>query len=188
MLVPRLSVCIIPVPQQVFGRADGGCLEVRFKEYGLKSVQVIDNGTGILQEDYPNIGSSFVPGCLLLHQWFCFATALKHHTSKLAAFDDLSTLLTFGFRGEALSSLCALCEDLSVVTSTANQGGLGSRIELDSAGRVTGVTKIARQVCKVLALKKGLLALFNTCHITTAGNNCYFYQPFQAASSAPQRV
>ena len=36
---------------------------------------------------------------------------------QLHAFTDLTSLATFGFRGEALSSLCALCE-LSVVTRT----------------------------------------------------------------------
>jgi len=36
------------------------------------------------------------------------SVALKHCTSKISEFSDLTTIGTFGFRGEALSSLCAL--------------------------------------------------------------------------------
>jgi DNA mismatch repair protein PMS2 len=50
---------------------------------------VQDNGGGISPADYETI-------------------ALKHYTSKLSSYDDLTSLQTFGFRGEALSSLCAL--------------------------------------------------------------------------------
>ena len=42
-------------------------------------------------------------------------SALKHHTSKLKNFSDLENVETFGFRGEALSSLCALC-DITIQT------------------------------------------------------------------------
>lgn len=73
---------------------------------------------------------------------------LKYHTSKISDFHDLQVpspfiaspdrcpcnpwlpaqdLNTFGFRGEALSSLCALA-DLSVVTRTAEQKA-GARLE-----------------------------------------------------------
>lgn len=38
----------------------------------------------------------------------------------MAKFTDLTSLTSFGFRGEALSSLCALC-DLSVVTRSRDE-------------------------------------------------------------------
>ncbi|XP_078096736.1 mismatch repair endonuclease PMS2 isoform X2 [Mustelus asterias] len=61
-------------------------------------------------------------------------TALKHYTSKLQDFSDLLHVETFGFRGEALSSLCAL-SDLSVVTchKTAK---VGTRLVFDHNGRI----------------------------------------------------
>lgn len=31
--------------------------EIRFKQYGLKTIEVIDNGCGIAEEDYDNIGT-----------------------------------------------------------------------------------------------------------------------------------
>ncbi|KAK7002475.1 DNA mismatch repair protein MutL [Favolaschia claudopus] len=89
--------------------------EVRFKQYGLASIEVIDNGGGISEENYEGI-------------------ALKHHTSKLSSFADLTTVTTFGFRGEALSSLCALCD--SVVVSTSTQSPMGVTLEMDSAGKI----------------------------------------------------
>jgi hypothetical protein len=33
-------------------------IEVRFRDYGLKSIEVIDNGSGIAAEDYDSIGES----------------------------------------------------------------------------------------------------------------------------------
>ncbi|KAH9992158.1 hypothetical protein BJV77DRAFT_1003804 [Russula vinacea] len=102
-------------------------IEVRFKDYGLKTLEVIDNGSGIAPEDYESI-------------------ALKHHTSKLASFSDLTSVLTFGFRGEALSSLCALSESVTVTTATATQAPMGTILVFDSAGRLTSCNgKVARQ-------------------------------------------
>ena len=64
-------------------------IDIRLKNLGADSIEVVDNGSGVLPENFQ-------------------ALALKHHTSKLNVFADLVGVETFGFRGEALSSLCAL--------------------------------------------------------------------------------
>ncbi|CCM04153.1 uncharacterized protein FIBRA_06315 [Fibroporia radiculosa] len=102
-------------------------IEVRFKEYGLAAIEVVDNGSGIAPGDYDSIG-------------------LKHHTSKLSSFSDLTSVRTFGFRGEALSSLCALAEQVTVTTATAQCTPMGTVLELDRFGRVARRDgKVARQ-------------------------------------------
>jgi len=64
--------------------------------HGSVSLEVADNGSGVTAD--------------------CRASlALKHWTSKLRSFSDLASVASFGFRGEALSSLCAL-GDLAVTT------------------------------------------------------------------------
>lgn len=72
--------------------------------------------------------------------------ALNHHTSKLTSFVSLTTLTSFGFRGEALSSLCSLCESVSVVTATENRKGVGCKLEMGRRGEVVKKSVVARQV------------------------------------------
>ncbi|GLB42573.1 putative DNA mismatch repair protein MutL [Lyophyllum shimeji] len=114
------------VKELVENSLDAGAtsVEVRFKQYGLKSIEVIDNGSGIAEEYHDSI-------------------ALKHYTSKLSSFSDLATVRTFGFRGEALSSLCALSE--SLVVTTATEPPMGVSLEMDTSGKVGKRTKVARQ-------------------------------------------
>src|SRR5205809_2693253 len=70
--------------------------------------------------------------------------ALKHYTSKLSTFDDLSSLQTFGFRGEALSSLCAL-SNFHVVTAQAGQAPKASRLDFEVSGKLKGTQVVAGQ-------------------------------------------
>ncbi|KAJ3799796.1 DNA mismatch repair protein MutL [Lentinula aff. detonsa] len=116
------------VKELVENSLDAGAtsIDVRFKNYGLKSIEVLDNGSGISENDFDSIGR-------------------KHHTSKLSAFHDLTTLTSFGFRGEALSSLCALCEDVTVTTATTDKAPMGAVLELDRRGEVKSKAKGVRQ-------------------------------------------
>jgi DNA mismatch repair protein PMS2 len=70
---------------------------------------------------------------------------LKHYTSKLTSFEDLESVLTFGFRGEALSSLCALTH-LKVVTATKEQTPKGVQLDYDSNGILAQQKPLSRTV------------------------------------------
>ena len=105
--------------------AEATAIEVRFKNNGLDSIEVQDNGMGIACENYETI-------------------ALKHYTSKLANYDDLSSLQTFGFRGEALSSLCAL-SNFHITTARADEAPKGTRLDFETSGKLKGTQVIASQ-------------------------------------------
>lgn len=130
------------VKELVENSIDAGAtnVEVRFKHHGSKSVEVIDNGSGISESDYENI-------------------ALKHHTSKLESFSDLASIRTFGFRGEALSSLCAMSEQVIVTTSTSTTSPLGVSLEMDSHGRVKKRSTVPRQTGTTVTLTNLFISL-----------------------------
>jgi DNA mismatch repair protein PMS2 len=53
---------------------------------------------------------------------------------------------TFGFRGEALSSLCALCENVTISTATESEAPMGTILEFDRTGRIISKDgRVARQ-------------------------------------------
>lgn len=100
-------------------------MDVRFKNQGLECIEVQDNGSGISPDNYETI-------------------ALKHYTSKLATFSDMDTLVTFGFRGEALSSLSAL-SNLSITTCIAEDVPKASKLEFGHSGKLAGTSIVAGQ-------------------------------------------
>jgi len=115
------------VKELVENSLDAGAtsIEVRFKNQGLDSIEVSDNGKGIAPEDYETI-------------------ALKHYTSKLSSYEDLTSLETFGFRGEALSSLCALSK-FHITTARAEDGAVGKRLDFEVSGKLKGTSVVAAQ-------------------------------------------
>ncbi|KAJ3362549.1 ATP-binding mismatch repair protein [Allomyces javanicus] len=100
-------------------------IDVRIRQHGLGGIEVADNGTGIDPADYATL-------------------ATKSATSKLRSFEDLDhvTAASFGFRGEALASLCALGK-VSVVTCTAAQSPRGTKLTYDAAGTLASQQPMA---------------------------------------------
>ncbi|KAL5406108.1 hypothetical protein PMIN03_008007 [Paraphaeosphaeria minitans] len=121
VIVDLISVCKELVENSIDAGATS--VEVRFKNNGLDSIEVQDNGSGISPEDYETI-------------------ALKHYTSKLSTYDDLCSLQTFGFRGEALSSLCALSK-FHIITARASDGAKGTKLEFEQSGGLKGTSVVA---------------------------------------------
>ncbi|KAG8795525.1 hypothetical protein FRC12_013324 [Ceratobasidium sp. 428] len=93
----------------------------------MTSFEVIDDGSGINKLDYP-------------------AIARKHHTSKISQLSDLTSVQTFGFRGEALASLCAMCERVTITTATAEEAPMGTVLQFARSGELESSSKkTARQ-------------------------------------------
>ena len=82
-----------------------------------------------------------------------FCAALKHYTSKLSTYDDLNTLRTFGFRGEALSSLCAL-STIHIFTARADEAPKGTKLEFEQSGKLKGTSVVACQKGTTVIVEK----------------------------------
>ncbi len=93
---------------------DAGATEIKLivVDAGKSLIQVIDNGRGMDALDARN----------------CFE---RHATSKISTIEDLFTIKTMGFRGEALASIAAVAQ-VSMKTKTAEQE-LGTAIEIENS-------------------------------------------------------
>ncbi|KAJ1795639.1 ATP-binding mismatch repair protein [Coemansia sp. RSA 2399] len=113
------------VKELVENSLDAGAthVDIKMKDSGLAGITVSDNGTGISASD---------------HATLC----RKHWTSKISSFDDLERISTFGFRGEALSSLCAVA---TLTVTTSDSAPVGVQLEYDGSGELVEQTPVARE-------------------------------------------
>lgn len=106
---------------------------VEIRDGGISFIRVTDNGCGIPKEELP-------------------LAFLRHSTSKIKSVEDLFTVASLGFRGEALSSIAAVAQ-VEVITKTPDsltgtryqiEGGTEKSIE--EIGAPEGTTFIARNL------------------------------------------
>lgn len=108
-------------------------ITVEIKNGGISYIRITDNGCGISREDIRN---AFV----------------SHATSKISTSEDLESILTLGFRGEALASVSAVARVEVMTKTTDDEIGTRYVIEsgvensLDDAGCPKGTTIIVRDL------------------------------------------
>lgn len=113
--------------------AGASIITVEIKNGGIDYIRVTDNGNGLERED---IKTAF----------------LRHATSKIKSAEDLASILSLGFRGEALSSISAVSRvELLTKTRTDNCGVRyvieGSReLIFEDAGVPDGTTMIVKNL------------------------------------------
>ncbi|MCR4662204.1 MAG: DNA mismatch repair endonuclease MutL, partial [Clostridia bacterium] len=114
------------VKELVENSIDAGASKIKIiiENGGKKLISVHDNGSGIAEDD------------LLL-------SLESHATSKLLDFNDLSTIATLGFRGEALASILAVSE-IEIKTKTINDEN--ANIVIGKGGKILNRTISNREV------------------------------------------
>ncbi|NWH66277.1 PMS1 protein, partial [Geococcyx californianus] len=91
-------------------------IDIKLENYGFNKIEIRDNGSGIKVADVPFM-------------------AIKYYTSKISSSEDLERLTTYGFRGEALGSICCISEVLITTKTAADE--ISTQYALDSNGRIS---------------------------------------------------
>ena len=116
--------------------AESKSIRIEVKNGG-RDVAIIDDGIGMSQDD------------LLL-------SIERHATSKISKKDDLYNLYTYGFRGEALSSISAVSR--MSISSRVEESEVGSQITV-LGGKVTSLKDVQRNRGTTIEIKE---LFFNT--------------------------
>jgi DNA mismatch repair protein MutL len=129
--------------------ASGNRIHITIEKGGKKLIEVIDDGCGIPSQEVP----------LVLE---------RHSTSKLSAIEDLFTLESLGFRGEALTSISAVSH-MELITRTMDED-VATRLVIDGGhadapqpiGAPTGTTVRVRDLFYNLPARLKFLKTENT--------------------------
>lgn len=106
-------------------------ITIEIKESGKDSIKISDDGIGIHPND---IEKAFMP----------------HGTSKISLIEDLYSINTFGFRGEALPSIAAVSNVL--LKSKTMDSDFGKEI-LVSGGRINHIKDTACNIGTVISVE-----------------------------------
>ncbi len=113
--------------------AGATAVTVEIRDGGISLIRITDNGCGIEPDD---IRTAFLP----------------HATSKIARAEDLLSVSSLGFRGEALASIASIAR-VELITKTAeNLSGNryriegGQEVQLEEIGAPDGTTMIVRDL------------------------------------------
>lgn len=113
--------------------AKATAITVEIKEGGLSFIRITDNGAGIGKEDIP-------------------LAFLRHATSKIRSAEDLLSVTSLGFRGEALSSIAAVAQVELITKTQSSLNGYRYLIEggeekaFEEIGSPNGTTIIVRNI------------------------------------------
>ena len=139
------------VKELVENAIDAGAtaVTVEIKDGGTSFIRITDNGQGIAKEEVP---TAFI----------------RHATSKIMTIEDLLSVSSLGFRGEALASIAAVAQ-VECITKTAHAlTGIryeihgGKEIANEEIGAPTGTTLIVRNLFYNVPARKKFLKTATT--------------------------
>ncbi|XP_023398520.1 PMS1 protein homolog 1 isoform X5 [Loxodonta africana] len=131
-------------------------IDVKLENYGFDKIEVRDNGEGVKAVDAP-------------------VMAMKYYTSKINSHEDLENLTTYGFRGEALGSICCVAEFFSLqvlITTRTAADNFSTQYVLDGSGHIIsqkpshlgqGTTVTALRLFKNLPVRKQFYSTAKKC-------------------------